>query len=72
MDTTDTAQTPQVSEVLFTYTNQCTPPGQAFFNSLSSGNYTLEVSRDGYDTQIDTALDVTGNILEVVDLSVTE
>src|SRR3989344_3003888 len=37
-----------LSELAFTFTNACLPPGQAFFNSLSATVYNIEVSRSGY------------------------
>jgi prepilin-type N-terminal cleavage/methylation domain-containing protein len=48
--TADQSVTPVVSEIAFTYTTECAPPGQSFFGSLSAGTYTLEVTRDGYTT----------------------
>jgi prepilin-type N-terminal cleavage/methylation domain-containing protein len=42
--------TPNVSDVAFTFTVSCTPPGQIIFSGLSSGNYSIEVSKTGYDT----------------------
>ena len=48
LSTEDTNYTPQLFEVVFTYTNSCIPPGQSFFNSLSSSTYSYEISRDGY------------------------
>jgi hypothetical protein len=48
--TADQSVTPVVSEIAFTYTTDCAPPGQSFFGSLSAGTYTLEVTRDGYTT----------------------
>lgn len=50
LSTQDNHYTPQLSEVDFTFTNSCIPPGQVFFGSLSSGIYNLEVSRAGYST----------------------
>ncbi len=50
LSTLDNHYTPQLSEVALTFTNDCTPPGQTFFNSLSAGSYTLDVSRSGYST----------------------
>ncbi|MEK7213215.1 MAG: prepilin-type N-terminal cleavage/methylation domain-containing protein [Patescibacteria group bacterium] len=70
LSTADTRYTPQFSEIAFTYTNGCIPPGQAFFNSLSAGTYTLEVSRSGYTPSSDT-LDVAGATETTVNLSTT-
>jgi hypothetical protein len=48
---TDTATTtPTLSDVSFTYTTSCTPPGQSYFGSLVNQEYTVEVSRDNYQT----------------------
>ncbi len=47
---TDNIQTtPRVSDIALTYTNTCTPPGQAWFNNLTAGIYTIEVTHPGYD-----------------------
>ena len=40
--------TPNVSDVSFTYTTACTPPGQVIFQGLEHGAYTLTVSNNGY------------------------
>jgi len=68
--TQKSSATPALSEVLFTYTNQCVPPGQAFFSSLDADTYTLEVSRSGYETASDSNVIIGGNMMEVVELSV--
>jgi len=69
LDTNDTKETPTFSELIVTYTNGCTPPGQAFFNNLNSGTYSLEVSKTGYETNLDTSVNIDGNIEAIVDLS---
>jgi hypothetical protein len=51
--TTNTATvTPAVSDVSFSYTSGCIPPGQVLFQGLtaSSGGYTLSVGKPGYAT----------------------
>ena len=47
---TDTnTTTPTVSDVTFSYTTSCTPPGQSYFGGLTTdGEYNVEVSRTGY------------------------
>jgi len=50
LNTANTAFTPNLSEVFFTFTSGCIPPGQVFFDGLSSGTYTLNVSKTGYST----------------------
>jgi hypothetical protein len=46
--TENTDLTPSVSDVSFTFTSECTPPGQVLFGGLSSGAYTATVSKTGY------------------------
>ncbi|PIR76524.1 MAG: hypothetical protein COU32_01520 [Candidatus Magasanikbacteria bacterium CG10_big_fil_rev_8_21_14_0_10_42_10] len=58
MTTASTTYTPTLSNVSFTYTNSCTPPGQVYFGSLSSGDYSISVSATGYDP---TTVNVTVN-----------
>ncbi len=49
--TTESASTtPNVSDVSFTFTSACTPPGQVLFTGLGAGTYTLTVTRSGYQT----------------------
>jgi prepilin-type N-terminal cleavage/methylation domain-containing protein len=51
LHTDDQAITPNVSDVSFTFTTSCTPPGQVSFQGLTQPSYTLVVSRAGYETQ---------------------
>lgn len=50
LSTASTTYTPTISDVLITYTNSCTPPGQAYFGPLSNATYVVSVSATGYDT----------------------
>ena len=68
LSTADTSVSPTLSEISFTYTTSCTPPGQVFFSGLSATTYTLDVSHSGYTTNNDT-LDVSGQLDTVVNLS---
>ena len=43
-----TTTTPSISDISFTVTSSCTPPGQVVFTSLSSGTYDIRVSKEGY------------------------
>lgn len=46
---TDTATvTPMVSDIAFSYTSDCLPPGQVLFQGLSSGTYILTITKSGY------------------------
>ena len=68
LSTADNKYTPQLSEVDFTYTNACTPPGQSFFGNLNSGTYTLNVNRAGY-TSSTGQIDVNDTVQTTVTLS---
>ncbi len=68
LSTDNTSYSPTLSEVAFTYTTSCTPPGQVFLGGLSATTYTLEVSRSGYTTNND-SVDVAGATEMVVNLS---
>lgn len=59
LSTANTSYTPRLSELAFTYTDSCTPPGQAFFESLSATTYTIEVTAPNYDSAT-TTIDVSG------------
>jgi hypothetical protein len=51
LHTDNTSATPNISDVAFTFTTSCSPPGQVFFSGLSSGSYSIRVTKTGYDTQ---------------------
>ncbi len=50
LSTISATTTPIVSDVSFTYTTECTPPGQVVFTGLSTGTHDLIVSKSGYIT----------------------
>lgn len=47
-----TNNTPTVTDVAFSYSTECAPPGQASFGSLGTGSARITVSRAGYATQV--------------------
>lgn len=56
LDTASTSTAPSVSDVSFTFTSDCTPPGQVYFDGLPSGTYDMHLSKTGYveqDVQVD-------------------
>lgn len=61
LTTADDSKTPNVSDVSFTFTSACVPAGQAFFNDLSSGTYTMTVTHPSYQTWIDTDVSITSD-----------
>ncbi len=53
--TTDSGSyTPNVSNIAFTFTAGCVPPGQVMFPGLSSATYNLTISKVGYQDYLDT------------------
>lgn len=54
LQTVSTTWTPTVSDVSFTFTSSCVPSGQVLFIGLAAGDYTLTVSKTGYQPFTDT------------------
>jgi prepilin-type N-terminal cleavage/methylation domain-containing protein len=54
LQSANTAYTPTISNISFTYTTECTPPGQVVFTGRGNGNHTLIVSKAGYVTSTST------------------
>lgn len=52
LHTDDVAWTPNISDVAFTFTSSCTPPGQVVFTGIPLGSYQLRVSKSGFETTI--------------------
>jgi prepilin-type N-terminal cleavage/methylation domain-containing protein len=50
LSTSNTTYTPTVSDVFFTFTSSCIPPGQVSFSNLNSGLYTLIIEKEGYQS----------------------
>jgi len=50
LSSSDPNTTPQISNIAFTYNTECAPLGQVLFQNLNSGNYSLEIIKDGYQT----------------------
>ncbi len=48
LSTADSSYTPSISDVSFTYTSDCVPPGQVSFSGLATGNYTISITKTGY------------------------
>ncbi len=68
LSTDNNHYTPLLSEVAITFTSECTPPGQVFFNGLSATTYTLEVSRNGYSTNSG-LVEIVGRSEAIINLS---
>lgn len=61
LSTADSQKTPNVSDISFTFTSSCVPPGQVFFDGLAGGTYTLTVTRAGYYTWQNTDIQITSS-----------
>ncbi len=64
MATQTATATPSVSDVAFTFTSSCTPPGQVIFSGLSAGNYHISVTKTDY-SNYDYDVAVSSNWLEI-------
>ncbi len=58
LETADNNFTPRIDEVSFTFSSACIPPGQVFFKNLPSDTYELTVSAPGYQTFLDSNVDI--------------
>lgn len=65
-DTVIDAFTPNISDISFTFTTLCTPPGQVSYQGLPSGDYMLHLSKAGYQSQdINVPLNTSWQSIEV-------
>jgi len=55
LNSNSTSTSPTISDISFTFTSECVPPGQVFFTKMTSGTYNMTVSENGYQ-------DYTGNV----------
>jgi len=68
LSTVSSTYTPTLSDVSLTYTNSCTPPGQAYFANLANATYDYTITASGYEN-ISGSVDVSGYTLEEVRMS---
>lgn len=61
LSTEDTAYTPNVSEVRFSFSTACTPVGQAYLSGLNSSPYTVTITKSGYETVVLESVLLTAN-----------
>ena len=60
LSTASTTVTPSVADVAITFSSQCVPPGQVLFGGLTNANYTITITRVGYQVANDNAIVGTG------------
>lgn len=51
LETDDTSVSPNLSDVSFTFSNDCVPTGEVLFQGLAADDYDITVTRSGYTTQ---------------------
>lgn len=61
MKTEDENTTPSLSKINFGFSSGCVPNGQAFFEGLASGSYTITAQKSGYQAFTDSALSISDN-----------
>ena len=59
--TASEVHTPSLEDIKFGFSSSCIPDGQAFFNGLSSGTYTITVEKSGFQTFTDNLVSISGN-----------
>ena len=71
LSTSDGSETPALSSITINYISGCSTPGQVIFTALQSGtgNYSLNVSASGYQSQAIGGINITGNNILKVSLS---
>ena len=52
LSTASSTQTPNISDIQFTFTSSCVPPGQVIFQGLASGTWDVTVSKTGYASYV--------------------
>lgn len=65
LSTASSSYTPSVSDVQFTFTSSCVPPGQVLFQDLATGSYNLTVEKTGYVTATNVVSVTAGSWQEV-------
>jgi hypothetical protein len=68
LSTDDTSKTPSISDIGVTYTSGCLPPGQIDFGGLSSGSYTITISKVGYTT-VSKTITINSNTYETIQIN---
>jgi prepilin-type N-terminal cleavage/methylation domain-containing protein len=60
--------TPTISDVTFSYTTSCTPPGQAYFGALTTDTeYTVDVTRTGYQNYSG-SITASGDLIHAIEM----
>ncbi len=70
LQTQDISFTPNLSDISFTFSSACVPPGQILFNGLVGGTYTITASKNGYQTFSDSNI-VISSPWQSLDISLT-
>lgn len=68
LSTDDISETPVVSDLSVSYTTSCTPPGQAYFGTVSNKKYDIRITADGYEQYQANNVDIDGDVFFIADL----
>jgi len=58
IETEDSSVTPTLDDIEIEFSSSCLSGGQAFFNNLVSGTYTLTIQKDGFTIFVDNNVDI--------------
>jgi len=58
MHTDDDQFTPKLADLNIEFTSSCVPAGQLFFSGLSTGTYTLDITKSGFNPYLDDQVSV--------------
>lgn len=61
MQTADELVTPVLEQVKVDFHSSCLPDGQSFFKELSGGTHTLTISKNGYQSLVDSNVNISSN-----------
>lgn len=61
LQTANPDYTPELSDVSFNYSSSCIPSGQSIFSGLSTGIYSVNISKSGYQTSTNSNVAISSN-----------
>lgn len=61
LKTDDENFTPLLEDIEINFSSECVPSGQVFFDNLTTGTYTLTITKSGYQTFIDSNVSISND-----------
>lgn len=71
LKTNDYSYTPRLDDLKITFSSTCLSSGQVYFGGLVNGTYTLTISKSGFETNLDSDVQITDQWQEYADTLVT-